>query len=116
MRTSETDDKKVWASLAAPLTAPTTPPQSEDLRVRLDTVVAGEWDLTLDLLPKADDVRRDGRLEEKPYAFKARLQILGVIREGIGTGDDYAAAAEAAFRRAALHFGIGAAPVAQAVA
>jgi hypothetical protein len=64
--------------------------------------VPGEWDLTLDLLPPLaqDD---DGY----NCSFKARLQILGVIREDVGTGRDYKSAATDAFKRAAVRFGIG---------
>src|ERR1700716_4510175 len=40
-------------------------------------------------------------------SFKARLQILGVIREDIGTGRDYKSASTDAFKRAAVRFGIG---------
>jgi hypothetical protein len=40
-------------------------------------------------------------------SFKARLQILGVIREDVGTGKDYKQAATDAFKRAAVRFGIG---------
>src|ERR1043165_7492350 len=72
------------------------------VRERLDGVVPGEWDLTLDLLPTvaaADDA--DGQ-----YSFKARLQILGVIREDVGTGRDYKSAATDAFKRAAVRFGV----------
>jgi hypothetical protein len=39
-------------------------------------------------------------------SFKARLQILGVIREDVGTGRDYKSAATDAFKRAAVRFGI----------
>ena len=39
-------------------------------------------------------------------SFKARLQILGVIREDVGTGRDYKQAATDAFKRAAVRFGI----------
>jgi len=72
------------------------------VRERLDAVVPGEWDLTLELLPHASDA--DG---EATCAFKARLQILGVIREDVGTGSDYKSAATDAFKRAAVRFGIG---------
>jgi hypothetical protein len=41
------------------------------------------------------------------FAFKCRLQILGVIREDVGQGADYKAAATDAFKRAAVRFGIG---------
>jgi hypothetical protein len=72
-------------------------------RERLDAVVPGEWDLTLELLPPLpamDD--NDGGT----CSFKARLQILGVIREDVGTGRDYKSAATDAFKRAAVRFGI----------
>jgi Rad52/22 family double-strand break repair protein len=72
------------------------------VRERLDGVVPGEWDLTLDLLPTiaSDDS------DESNCSFKARLQILGVIREDVGTGRDYKQAATDAFKRAAVRFGI----------
>ena len=71
------------------------------VRERLDAVVPGEWDLTLDLLPPiAQD--EDGHA----CSFKARLQILGVIREDVGTGRDYKSAATDAFKRSAVRFGI----------
>ena len=71
------------------------------VRERLDGVVPGEWDLTLELLPTlaSDD-------DETTCSFKARLQILGVIREDVGTGRDYKQAATDAFKRAAVRFGI----------
>ena len=72
------------------------------VRERLDGVVPGEWDLTLELLPalpNADDDMANA-------SFKARLQILGVIREDVGTGRDYKSAATDAFKRAAVRFGI----------
>jgi hypothetical protein len=47
----------------------------------------------------------DGRRSE--CSFKARLQILGVIREDIGNGKDYKQASTDAFKRAAVRFGIG---------
>lgn len=72
------------------------------VRERLDLVVAGEWDLTLFELPRF--VNGDG---EDEVAFKARLQVLGVIREDVGTGTDYKTAATDAFKRAAVRFGIG---------
>ena len=72
------------------------------VRERLDGVVPGEWDLTLDLLPLVADGDDDGA----SYSFKARLQILGVIREDVGTGRDYKQAATDAFKRAAVRFGI----------
>ena len=72
------------------------------VRERLDSVVAGEWDLTLELLPTLTSDDHD----ESTCSFKARLQILGVIREDVGTGRDYKAAATDAFKRAAVRFGI----------
>src|SRR6476659_8724995 len=73
------------------------------VRERLDAVVPGEWDLTLDLLPALPAAEEDAHT----VAFKARLQILGVIREDVGTGRDYKSAATDAFKRAAVRFGIG---------
>src|ERR671938_175016 len=118
----------VWAKLAAPL-----PPgvvawgqdgrsvardgkffarfvayvDANTVRERLDTVVPGEWNLTLELLPQvvnADD--ESGPLDSNRVAFKARLQILGVVREDVGTGRDYKQAATDAFKRAAVRFGV----------
>jgi hypothetical protein len=73
------------------------------VRERLDSVVPGEWDLTLDLLPTLAGQDENG---EPTCSFKARLQILGVIREDVGTGRDYKSAATDAFKRAAVRFGI----------
>ena len=73
------------------------------VRERLDSVVPGEWDLTLDLLPTLASQDENG---EQTCSFKARLQILGVIREDVGTGRDYKSAATDAFKRAAVRFGI----------
>lgn len=72
------------------------------VRERLDDVVPGEWDLTLELLPALPGPDDEGTTA----SFKARLQILGVIREDVGTGRDYKAAATDAFKRAAVRFGI----------
>jgi hypothetical protein len=72
------------------------------VRERLDGVVPGEWDLTLELLPTLAGDEQD----ESRCSFKARLQILGVIREDVGTGRDYKQAATDAFKRAAVRFGI----------
>jgi hypothetical protein len=77
------------------------------VRERLDLVVPGEWDLTLEMLPlrTADS---DGAIDEASVcSFKARLQILGVIREDVGCGKDYKQASTDAFKRAAVRFGIG---------
>src|SRR5436190_4742153 len=78
---------------------------AQTVRERLDSVVPGEWDLTLELLPGlASD---GGEIEgEQRCSFKARLEILGVIREDVGTGRDYKAASTDAFKRAAVRFGI----------
>src|SRR5206468_5433789 len=73
------------------------------VRERLDGVVPGEWDLTLELLPTLGGQDENG---EQTCSFKARLQILGVIREDVGTGRDYKSAATDAFKRAAVRFGI----------
>lgn len=77
--------------------------EANTVRERLDTVVPGEWDLTLELLPSLP--ARDDT-EGPACSFKARLQILGVIREDVGTGYDYKTAATDAFKRAAVRFGI----------
>ena len=77
--------------------------EANTVRERLDTAVPGEWDLTLEMLPQihgSDD-------SDSTCAFKARLQVLGVIREDVGTGRDYKQAATDAFKRAAVRFGIG---------
>lgn len=76
--------------------------EANTVRDRLDTVVPGEWDLTLELLPAALGEDADGA----QCSFKARLQILGVIREDVGTGRDYKQASTDAFKRAAVRFGI----------
>src|SRR5690348_1172834 len=76
--------------------------EANTVRERLDGVVPGEWDLTLELLPAL--IPNDG--DETGCSFKARLQILGVIREDVGTGRDYKQAATDAFKRAAVRFGI----------
>ena len=77
--------------------------EANTVRERLDTVVPGEWDLTLELLPALLPLEEGS---ESSCSFKARLQILGVIREDVGTGRDYKQAATDAFKRAAVRFGI----------
>jgi hypothetical protein len=116
----------IWARIAAPV-APETISWRQDgrsvmrdgkyvarfvayieantVRERLDEVVPGEWDLTLELLPPMTTL--DESSEPAACSFKARLQILGVIREDVGTGKDYKQAATDAFKRAAVRFGIG---------
>jgi len=118
-----TDQSNVWARLAAPLPAGTIAwrqdgravqrdgkffarfvayVEANTVRERLDGIVPGEWDLTLELLPVlVSDDNDDARC-----SFKARLQILGVIREDVGTGRDYKQASTDAFKRAAVRFGI----------
>jgi hypothetical protein len=78
--------------------------EANTARERLDAVVPGEWDLTLELLPPLPGLDDGG--DGTACSFKARLQILGVIREDVGTGRDYKAAATDAFKRAAVRFGI----------
>src|SRR5690349_11726149 len=119
-----TEKSDVWAKLSAPV--PTgaiswrqdgkvTPREGKffarfvayieanTVRERLDRVVPGEWDLTLELLPPIPGDDGDGT----QCSFKARLQILGVIREDVGTGRDYKQASTDAFKRAAVRFGVG---------
>lgn len=76
------------------------------VRERLDDCVPGEWDLTLEMLP-ALHADGEGVVNDEPCAFKARLQILGAIREDVGNGRDYKNAATDAFKRAAMRFGVG---------
>jgi hypothetical protein len=119
------DKMDIWARIAAPV-APETISWRQDgravqrdgkyvarfvayieantVRERLDDVVPGEWDLTLELLPPVTVL--DDAAEPATCSFKARLQILGVIREDVGTGKDYKQAATDAFKRAAVRFGI----------
>jgi hypothetical protein len=78
--------------------------EANTVRERLDRVVPGEWDLTLELLPAVAGLDDDAN--QGACSFKARLQILGVIREDVGTGKDYKQAATDAFKRAAVRFGI----------
>ena len=122
---AQVDKIDVWAALAAPLPAGSISwrqdgrPISRDgrflarfvayieantVRERLDGVVPGEWDLTLELLPPVTGLDEDAN--QGACSFKARLQILGVIREDVGTGKDYKQAATDAFKRAAVRFGV----------
>lgn len=78
--------------------------QANTIRERLDAVIPGNWDLTLDLLPPGPAAEESA--EPAACAFKARLQVLGVVREDVGTGKDYKQAATDAFRRAGVRFGI----------
>jgi hypothetical protein len=90
-----TRDDKVLARFVAYVEANT-------VRERLDSVVPGEWDLTLTPLPQIAGEPSG----ETTCSFKARLQVLGVVREDVGTGRDYKQAATDAFKRAAVRFGI----------
>jgi hypothetical protein len=122
-----TDTQDIWSAIAAPL--PSTAVNwrqdgkptgqggkfsarfvafvdAQFVRERLDIVVPGEWGLTLEMLPNR--VTFDGEEEKEPYAFKARLQVLGVFRESVGQGKDYKTAETDAFKRAAVRFGIAA--------
>lgn len=117
------DRTEIWASLAAPLPDGVISWRQDGaviardgryfarfvayvdantVRERLDGVVPGEWDLTLELLPQLGG----GGDDWESCSFKARLQILGVIREDVGTGRDYKSAATDAFKRAAVRFGV----------
>jgi hypothetical protein len=121
------DKQDLWSALAAPLHAGAISwrrdgrvvqrdgqwyarhlayVEANTVRERLDAVVPGEWDLTLDLLPPVPG-QDDDTHGAFTCSFKARLQILGVIREDVGTGRDYKSAATDAFKRAAVRFGIG---------
>src|SRR3982751_3887471 len=72
------------------------------VRERLDSVVPGEWDLTLELLPHQGD--EDGAAQ---CSFQAGNSVRGPMRECVAPGRDYKAAATDAFKRAAARFGIG---------
>jgi hypothetical protein len=121
---AQSDRTDIWSKLAAPLPAGVIswrqdgrPVQRDGkylarfvayieantVRERLDSVVPGEWDLTLELLPT---IAGNDDSEATAASFKARLQILGVVREDVGTGKDYKQAATDAFKRAAVRFGI----------
>ena len=122
---SHIDKFDIWSALAAPLPAGVISwrqdgrtinrdgrflarfvayIEANTVRERLDAVVPGEWDLTLELLPPVTGLDEDAN--QGACSFKARLQILGVIREDVGTGKDYKQAATDAFKRAAVRFGI----------
>jgi diadenosine tetraphosphatase ApaH/serine/threonine PP2A family protein phosphatase len=124
----QTTTADVWAKLAAPLPPGVTAwrqdgrpierdgkyfarfvayVEANTVRDRLDSVVPGEWNLTIELLPPPAAADDDNALpDQQRCAFKARLQILGVVREDVGTGRDYKQAATDAFKRVAVRFGI----------
>lgn len=76
------------------------------VRDRLDGVVPGEWNLSLQLLPMLN-ATPDGEVADEPCAFQATLKVLGAERDDVGTGRDYKTAATDAFKRAAVRYGIG---------
>ena len=126
-QTSTTNDP--WAALSAPLPTGTVAwrqdgraierdgkffarfvayVEANTVRERLDSVVPGEWNLTIELLPAVASATEDvENADANRFAFKARLQILGTVREDVGTGKDYKQASTDAFKRAAVRFGIG---------
>ena len=104
-QTSTTNDP--WAALAAPLPAGTVAwrqdgraierdgkhfarfvayVEANTVRERLDSVVPGEWNLTIELLPVVAALDDAENSDANRFAFKARLQILGIVREDVGTG------------------------------
>jgi hypothetical protein len=79
--------------------------EANTVRDRLDAVVPGAWELLLEMLPPLP-VPDEGEGPTTMCAFKARLRVLGVVREDVGTGRDYKVAATDAFKRVAVRFGI----------
>ena len=73
------------------------------VRERLDNTVPGSWNLSLELLPPIPGTDATDAV----CAFKARMTVLDVTREDVGTGKDYKQAATDAFKRVAVRFGIG---------
>ncbi len=122
--TTGTDGRDIWSRLAAPVPQEAISwrkdgnivardgryfarfvayIEANTVRERLDSVVPGEWDLLIELLPSIDPGQND---DGATCAFRARLQIRGVMREDVGMGRDYKQAATDAFKRAAVRFGI----------
>src|ERR671918_330199 len=93
-------DGKYFARFVAYIEATT-------VRERLDAVVPGEWNLTIEPLQSHATANADGEDTGDAFAFKARLQILGVVREDVGMGKDWKQASTDAFKRVAVRFGIG---------
>ena len=91
-------DGKYFARFVASIEAGT-------VRERLDAVVPGGWNLTMEMLPPPGG--HDDSSDAAAFAFKARLEILHVVREDVGTGKDYKLASTDAFTRAAVRFGVG---------
>lgn len=69
---------------------------------RLDEAAQGEW--TVEFQPLA--LRADAK-DGEPYAMLCTLAVNGVRREGVGQGADWKEAETDAFKRAAVHFGVG---------
>src|SRR5690349_23576677 len=67
------------------------------VRQRLDSVVPGEWNLTLELLPPSP-----GGDADTICASTAGLQVLGPVREDVGFGKAYQQAWTHVFKRAAV--------------
>lgn len=103
------DDPKadIWTRLSEPCPVASGEKATVIARKRLDAVVPGEWDLTLEALPP-DPI-------EGGIVFKARLQIVGVIRESTSSEKcrTYFEAVASAFINACAMFGIECKPQAQ---
>lgn len=69
---------------------------------RLDEAARADWLVEFQPLPLRTDAK-DG----EPYAMLCTLTINGVRREGVGQGADWKEAETDAFKRAAVHFGVG---------
>jgi hypothetical protein len=86
------------------------------VRQRLEAVVPGRWSETIveSLAPIPPHEKQDDPFDYRPmFATRVRLTITGpdgvaVVRDGIGHGKDYKAAATDAFKRAGVMFGIAA--------
>lgn len=97
----------MWTRLAAPVnkdreTAPVDEARAMYFaRNRLDAVGAGEWDVTFETLPPRFSHNVTGEV-----STKCRLQIMGVIRENVGTAGNYVDAYRIAFLGACVMFGI----------
>jgi hypothetical protein len=124
---TQVDKVNIWSALAAPLPTGTISwrqdgktvardgrfiarfvafIEANTVRERLDSVVPGEWDLVLEPLPPVTGTI-DGDANMGACNLKARLTILGVIREDVGTGKDWKQAATDAMKRVAVRYGIG---------
>lgn len=101
-----------WAALAAPIPAEQILQRSGSggrmldyidrplVWQRLDESAEGQWSATFTVLPNTASA-------DEPYAMLCHLTVCGVVREGVGQGSDYKSAETDAFKRAAVHFGIG---------